>query len=98
VLLFINNEVTQSGGAGYFDFYCNFIIKENANVTFQNNEALHGGAVCFNSNAKQIFEENSAAFFYRNFTTVSGGAVSVLNSSSISSKEYITIKFTNNNA
>ena len=98
VLLSINNEVTQSGGDGYFDFHYNFIIKGNANVTFEINKALHGGAVCFNNNAKQIFKENSTAFFYRNFATVSGGAVSALNISTIALKVYIMVMFTSNNA
>jgi len=98
VLLFINNEATQSGGAGYFDFYCNFIIKGNANVTFEINKALHGGTICFNNNTKQIFEENSTAFFYSNFATVSGGAVSALNNSNLTLKDYITVKFIGNNA
>jgi len=49
LLLFINNEATRSGGAGYFDFYCKFIVKGNANTTFQNNKALHGGAFLVNN-------------------------------------------------
>ena len=28
VLLFVSNEATQSGGAGYFNLYCNFIVKK----------------------------------------------------------------------
>jgi len=57
VLLLINNEATQSGGAGYFDFYCNFTIKGNVNVTFDNNKALHCGAVCFNNNANKYLKK-----------------------------------------
>jgi len=62
VLLFVNNEAMQNGGAGHFDFYCNFIMKENANAILKNNKALYGGAVCFNDNVKQIFKENSTSF------------------------------------
>ena len=49
MLSFVNNEASQSGGAGYFSYYCNVIMEQDAMVTFDNNKALQGGALCFNN-------------------------------------------------
>ena len=38
IIFFVSNEATQSGGPGYFNNNCNFIIKENATVTFDDNK------------------------------------------------------------
>jgi len=97
VSLFVNNEAAQSGGAWYFDSHCNFIMEENARVTFVNNKALNGGAACFNNNTN-IFKGNSTLFFYNNLATVGGGAVNILNATSIILKDYTNVNFTNNRA
>lgn len=39
MLLFVNNQATQSGGAGYFNSNCYFTIKEKVIVTFDRNKA-----------------------------------------------------------
>ena len=95
---FVNNEATQSGGAGYFYSHCNFIVKENALLSFTNNKALHGGAVCINDKVKFAIRENSIVLFNINFATVGGGALKVLNNSSITAKNFIKINFTKNTA
>ena len=97
-LSFGSNEAAQSGGAGYFYNNCNFIMKENALVTFNNNEALHGGAVCVSDKTNIIFKGNSKALFYYNLATIGGAAIEVVNKSSISLKDDISINFTNNHA
>ena len=95
---FVNNEATQSGGAGYLYLHCNFIVKENAQLSFTHNKALHGGAVCINDKVKLEIKENSTVLFYINFATVGGGAIQVLNSSSITLKDFININCTKNTA
>ena len=97
-LLFAHNEATQSGGAGYFNYGCYFILQENAVVTFDNNRALHGGAVCIKNNTELLFRGNSTAYFCNNLATVGGGAVKVSNDSSIVLKDHTILKFTDNNA
>ena len=96
-IFFVSNEATQSGGAGYFNYNCNFIIKENATVTFDDNRAFYGGAIGISNKTKFIIEKNSTVYFYNNLGTVSGGAIKV-SDSRITLKDYTTIKFTNNNA
>ena len=49
LLSFAYNEASQNGGSGYFNSYCNVIMEAFAVVTFYNNKALQGGAVCFNN-------------------------------------------------
>ena len=93
-----NNNGRQEGGAGYLSSHCIFIIEENAKVTFDDNKAFHGGAICTNMMSKLIFKGNSTTSFHRNFGTEDGGAVTVLNNSSITVKYHVTIKFTYNNA
>ena len=95
---FVNNKATQNGGAGYFYSHCNFVVKENAQLSFTNNKALHGGAVCINDNVKLAIKENSTVLFYINFAIVGGGAVQVLNSSSITLKDFVNINCTKNTA
>ena len=97
IIFFVSNEATQSGGAGYFNYNCNFIIKENAKVTFDDNKALHGGAVGISNKTKFIIAENSMVYFCNNLGTVYGGAIKV-SDSRITLKDYVTFKFTNNNA
>ena len=98
VLSFVSNEATQSGGAGYFKYSCNFIIKENAMVNFYYNKAFQGGSVSINGDTKSMITGKSTASFHDNLATVSGGAVNIVNKSSIILNEYINIKFINNNA
>ena len=95
---FVNNEATQNGGAGYFYTHCNFIVKENVQLSFAHNKALHGGAVCISDEVKLAVKENSTALFCMNFATVGGGALKVLNHSSITLKDFININFTKNTA
>ena len=97
VLLFVSNEVLHCGGAVYV---CqgNFIITQNINMTFDYNKALEGGALCINDRTDISIKKNSIVLFYSNLGTVAGGAVKVLNDSSITLEDHINIKFTNNNA
>ena len=95
---FVNNEATQSGGAGYFYSKCNFIVKENARLSLTHNKALDGGAVCINDKVKLIFNENSTVLFYSNFVTVGGGAVNILNDSSMTLQDFIMINIIKNTA
>ena len=95
-LLFTNNEATQSGGAGYVSSHCNFIINENALVKFDNNRAIHGGAVCIDNNITLTFEGNSTAFISNNAASEGGGAIKVLKDSNITVKENTAVNFTNN--
>ena len=95
---FYNNRGRQEGGAGYLSSYCIFIIEENAKVTFDDNDAFHGGAICTNMMSKLIFKGNSTISFHKNLGTEDGGAVTVLNNSSITVKYHVTIKFTDNSA
>ena len=97
-LSFASNEAKQIGGAGYFYTNCNFIIKENALVTFNNNEALHGRAVCVSDKTNIIFEGSSTTLFNSNVATIGGGAIKVVNKSSISIKSDIYINFAINSA
>ena len=90
-LLFAHNEATQSGGAGYFNYSCYFILQENAVVTFDNNKALH---VCIKNYTELLFRGNSTAYFCNNLAPVGGGAVKVSNDSSIILKDDTTLKFT----
>ena len=95
---FYNNVATQSGGAGYFNSHCNYVMEDNAMVTYDNNRALSGGAICIDNNIKLIFKGTSTSFFYNNLAGENGGAIKVLNNSSIILKNHVTLKFTNNSA
>ena len=97
-LLFAYNEAIQSGGGGYLNYSCNFIIQDNASVTIDSNRALHGGGICIENDVELLFKENSTAFFYNNMATVGGGAVKILNDSIIATKDSTTINFIDNNA
>ena len=97
-LSFISNYAAQKGGAGYFYTNCNFIMKENALIIFNNNEALHGGAICVNDQTNIILEGNSTALFNYNIATMDGGAIKVVNKSSISVKGDIKVNFVINSA
>ena len=95
---FYNNKGRQEGGAGYLSSHCIFIVEENAKVIFDDNKAFHGGAICSNMMSKLIFKGNSTTSFHKNLGTEDGGAVTVLNNSSITVKYHVTIKFTDNSA
>ena len=73
-------------------------MKENARLSFTNNKALHGGAVCINDKVKLVIKQNSTVLFYFNFATLGGGAIKVLNNSSIALKYFINVNFTQNTA
>ena len=73
-------------------------MKENAQLSFTNNKAKNGGAVCINDKVELVIEENSTILFYINFANVGGGAIKVLNNSSITLNDFININFTKNTA
>ena len=95
---FYNNIARQDGGAGYLNSYSIFILEENCKVTFDNNKAFNGGAICINMMTEFLFKENSTSLFHNNLAAEGGGAVKVLNNSSFTLKDYISINFTNNTA
>ena len=59
---------------------------------------FNGGAICINMMTKFVFKGNSTSLFHNNLATKGGGAVKVLNNSSFTLKDYISINFTNNTA
>ena len=97
-LAIINNEALQGGGAGYFSSNCNFIMEENAMVTFDDNTAVQGGAVWTHNDINLILKENSTAFFYNNLASEGGGSIKALGNSNVLLKDIISIKFVNNSA
>ena len=98
MLSFVNNEASQSGGAGYFSYYCNVIMEQDAMVTFDNNKALQGGALCFNNKTSFSSKENSTTLFYNNLATVGGGSAAVLTNSTFTLQDDVTINFINSHA
>ena len=98
VLSFVNNEASQSGGAGYFSYYCNVIMEQDAMVTFDNNKALQGGALCFNNKTSFLLKDNSSAFFHNSLATVDGGSATVLTNSTFTLQDNVTINFSNSHA
>ena len=97
-LTFIKNEARSNGGAGYFNGFCSVTFKQQANVTFENNNALYGGAICLNSNTNITFTDNSVALFKNNMATNDGGAINIVINSRIMVNDNTTITFTTNNA
>ena len=97
-LIFASNKARERGGAGYFNYSSDFVIKENSNIKFDYNEALAGGAVYINCKTLFTIKGNCTVYFYNNLGTVSGGAVKVFNTSNITLKDHINIKFINNKA
>ena len=59
---------------------------------------FNGGAICINMMTKFVFKGNSTSLFHNNLATKGGGAVKVLNNSSFTLQDYISINFTNNTA
>ena len=98
VLSFVNNEASQSGGAGYFSYYCNVIMEQDAMVTFNNNKALQGGALCFTNKANYLSKENSTSLFYNNLAIVDGGSTAFLTNSTFTLQNDVTINFINSHA
>ena len=98
MLLFVNNEASQSGGAGYFSSHCNVIMEDDAMVKFDSNKAFQGGAVFLNDKTIFLSKENFTAFFYNNFAIVGGGAATVLTNSEFTLQDNVTINFSNNHA
>ena len=95
---FIKNEVTNNGGVGYFNMHCNITFNEYAIVTFENSNALYGGALCISSYTSVTFDDNSTLLFKNNMATNDGGAINILRNSSIVLKDGTKINFTSNNA
>ena len=54
MLLFANNEATQSGGAGYFTSHC---YNKASNVSFDSNKAFNGGAIFINTLTNFLVKE-----------------------------------------
>ena len=98
MLLFANNEATQSGGAGYFNSHCYLVLNKASNVTFDSNKAFNGGAIFINALTNFVVKRNSSAFFCGNLVSEGGGAVHVSNRSTIILNDHIYIKFSSNNA
>ena len=97
-LIFAGNNATERGGAGYFNYSSDFLIKENSNIKFDYNKALMGGAVYINCKTLFTIEGNCTVYFYNNLGIVGGGAVKVFNTSNVTLKDHINIKFINNKA
>ena len=97
-LIFAGNNATERGGAGYFNYSSDFLIKENSNIKFDYNKALVGGAVYINCKTLLTIEGNCTVYFYNNLGIVGGGAVKVFNTSKVTLKDHINIKFINNKA
>ena len=98
LVTFVQNEAGIRGGAGYFSMHCIIKFKEDANVTFKNNNALFGGAICLNIISKITFKDNSTVSFKNNMVTNDGGAINVLTNSSIMVNDNTTITFAANKA
>ena len=98
VLSFVNNEASQSGGAGYFNSYCNVIMEQDAVVTFDTNKALQGGALCLNNKSIFLSKKYSTSLFYNNLAIVSGGSAAVLTNSIFTLQDNVTINFSNSRA
>ena len=94
-LLIAHNEAMQYGGGGYLNNSSNFMTKENALLTVENNKAA---GICVKNKAKLLFKDNSNALFYKNIATVGGGAIRVFNDSNITISDCTMINFTDNKA
>ena len=97
-LIIARNEAMRSGGGGYLNYGSSFIVQENASVTFDSNQALHGGAICTKNSGKLLFKDYSNVSFCSNLASVGGGAIKVFNDSIITLTDCTTINFTGNNA
>ena len=98
IVTFSNNKAVRSGGAAHFSMHCIVTLTQNVNVSFENNNAVFGGAICLNENTSITYKGNSAVMFKNNMAISDGGAVSILTNSSITVEESARITFTTNNA
>ena len=98
LVTFLKNKAIRSGGAAHFSMHCIVTLAQNANVSFENNFAVFGGAVCLNENTSIAYKGNSSVIFKNNIAISDGGAVSILTNSSITVEESARITFTTNNA
>ena len=73
-------------------------MHKNANVIFESNNAVFGGAVCLNNNTNTICKDNSTILFKNNMAISDGGAVSISINSSITIADSTLVNFTDNNA
>ena len=67
-------------------------------ITFDNNKAFIGGGICINMMTELLFKGNSTSLFHNNLAAEGGGAIKVLNNSSVTLNDSISINFTNNAA
>ena len=95
-LLFNGNDAFHNGGAVYFSFALSMLISEFANVTFNNNSAINGGAVCITDDSHFTFEDDARIRFFRNTARHSGGSGYFSMNSSVTMKENINMIFENN--
>ena len=93
---FIKNEARGNGGVGYFKDHCGVTLKQNCNVTFENNNALLGGALSINSNTNIIFTDNSISLLKNNKATNDGGVINIQKYSNIIVENKATLTFINN--
>ena len=95
---FIKNEARGNGGVGYFNSLCSITLQQNCNVTFENNNAILGGALCINSNTNITFTDNSTSLLKYNKAIENGGAINIQTNSNIMVNANATITFIANNA
>ena len=65
-------------------------------LKFNDNKALEGGAICIGNLVALLLEDNSVTLFHSNLATVGGGAIKVLYASTVTLKDNVDIKFTEN--
>ena len=96
-IAFLRNKAANNGGSCYFSHLSIIILKEFANVTFENNNAFYiGGAIHLNNNSNITFEDNSTALFKSNRASY-GGAIGNSINSSIIAQDHARITFIANN-
>ena len=98
IVTFLKNKAVRSGGAAHFSMHCIVTLTQDVNVTFENNNAIFGGAVCLNENTSISYKGNSTVIFRNNRAISDGGALSILTNSNVTVEESTRITFTTNNA
>ena len=96
-IVFDNNIADRNGGAIWFNKFSaiTFVNGSKCNVTFQNNKAANGGAICFEGNSSSIFGGSSTLLFTNNEAT-QGGAIFCENNSILIFQQNSTTDFINN--
>ena len=96
-IIFNNNIANRNGGAICFSKLSGmtFVNGSKSNVTFQNNKAANGGAICFEGNSSSIFGGSSSVLFTNNKAT-QGGAIFCENNSTLVFQQNSTTNFINN--